>query len=111
MANGVKYVFRVKAENGSGNSYGPYGPYSEEVSATTPTSGSAVDLATPVLSNTKSLHHGMVRLDWQDIEDAGWHVVQYYHIKSGEWLGLPAAGVDIAFHGSSAVVSNLHGLS
>ena len=89
MANGVKYVFRVKAENGSGNSYGPYGPYSEEV----------------------SLHHGMVRLDWQDIEDAGWHVVQYYHIKSGEWLGLPAAGVDIAFHGSSAVVSNLHGLS
>ena len=110
LANGVKYVFRVKAENGSGNSYGPYGPASEEVSAT-PTSGSAVDLGTPVLSNTKSLHHGMVKLDWEDIEDAGWHVVQYYHVKGGEWLDLPAAGVDIAFHGSSAVVSNLHGLS
>ena len=110
LANGVKYVFRVKAENGSGNSYGPYGPASEEVSAT-PTSGSAVDLGTPVLSNTKTLHHGMVRLDWQDIENAGWYVVQYYHVKSGEWLDLPAAGVDIAFHGSSAVVSNLHGLS
>ena len=68
-------------------------------------------LGTPVLSNTKTLHHGMVRLDWEDIEDAGWYVVQYYHVKSGEWLDLPAAGVDIAFHGSSAVVSNLHGLS
>ena len=109
LANGVKYVFRVKAENGTGN-YGPYGPASEEVSAT-PTSGSAVDLGTPVLSSTKTLHHDMVRLDWQDIEDAGWYVVQYYHVKSGEWLDLPAEGVDIAFHGSSAVVSNLHGLS
>ena len=110
LANGVKYVFRVKAENGSGNSYGPYGPASEEVSAT-PTSGSAVDLGTPVLSNTKTLHHGMVKLDWEDVEDAGWYVVQYYHVKSGEWLDLPTAGLDIAFHGSSAVVSNLHGLS
>ncbi len=109
LANGVKYVFRVKAENGTGN-YGPYGPASEEVSAT-PTSGSAVDLGTPVLSNTKTLHRGMVRLDWEDVEDAGWYVVQYYHVKGGEWLDLPAAGVDIAFHGSSAVVSNLHGLS
>ena len=109
LANGVKYVFRVKAENGTGN-YGPYGPASEEVSAT-PTSGSAVDLGTPVLSNTKTLHHGMVKLDWEDIEDAGWYVVQYYHVKGGEWLDLPAEGVDIAFHGSSAVVSNLHGLS
>ena len=108
LANGVKYVFRVKAENGTGN-YGPYGPASEEVSAT-PTSGSAVDLGTPVLSEPENLHHGMVRLDWEDIEDAGWYVVQYYHVQSGEWLDLPAAGVDVAFHGSSAVVSNLHGL-
>ena len=53
----------------------------------------------------------MVQLDWQDIEDAGWYVVQYYHLEGGEWLDLPAEGVDIAFHGSSAVVSNLHGLS
>ena len=110
LANGVKYFFRVKAENGSGNSYGPYGPASEDVSAT-PTSGSAVDLGTPVLSDTENLHHGMVRLDWEDIEDAGWYVVQYYHVEDGEWLDLPAEGVDIAFHGSSAVVSNLHGLS
>ena len=108
LANGVKYVFRVKAENGNGNSYGPYGPTSEEVSGT-PMSGAAVDLGTPVLSNTETLHHGMVQLDWEDIEDAGWYVVQYYHIDggSGEWLDLPAAGVDVAFHGSSAVVSNL----
>ena len=110
LANGVKYVFRVKAGNGSGNSYGPYGPASGEVS-TTPTSGSAVDLGTPVLSDTETLHHGMVRLDWQDIEDAGWYVVQYYHLEGGEWLDLPAEGVEITFHGSSAVVSNLHGLS
>ena len=110
LANGVKYFFRVKAENGSGYNYGPYGPSSEEVSAT-PTSGSAVVLGTPVLSEPEYLHHGMVRLDWQDVEDAGWYVVQYYHVKGGEWLDLPAEGVDIAFHGSSAVVSNLHGLS
>ena len=110
LANGVKYFFRVKAENDDGNSYGPYGPASGEVSAT-PTSGSAVDLGTPVLSDTKTLHHGMVRLDWEDIEDAGWYVVQHYHVEGGEWLDLPAEGVDIAFHGSSAVVSNLHGLS
>ncbi len=110
LANGVKYFFRVRAGNGSGNSQGPYGPASGEVSAT-PTSGSAVDLGTPVLSDTETLHHGMVRLDWRDIEDAGWYVVQYYHVKGGEWLDLPAEGVDIAFHGSSAMVSNLHGLS
>ncbi len=110
LANGVKYFFRVKAGNGEGNSQGPYGPASGEVSAT-PTSGSAVDLGTPVLSNTETLHHGMVRLDWEDVEDAGWYVVQYYYVKGGEWLDLPAEGVDIAFHGSSAVVSNLHGLS
>ena len=107
LANGVKYYFRVKAENDDGNSYGPA---SEEVSAT-PTSGSAVNLGTPVLSDTENLHHRMIRLDWQDIEDAGWYVVQYYHLEDGEWLDLPAEGVDIAFHGSSAVVSNLHGLS
>ena len=82
LANGVKYIFRVMAENGNGNSYGPYGPASEEVSGT-PTSGLAVDLGTPVLSNTKTLHHGMVKLDWEDIEDAGWYVVQYYHIDGG----------------------------
>ena len=110
LANGVKYFFRVKAENGSGNSYGPYGPASEEESAT-PTSGSAVVLGTPVLSEPEDLHHGMVQLDWQDIEDAGWYVVQHYHLEDEEWLDLPAEGVDIAFHGSSAVVSNLHGIS
>ena len=112
LANGVSYVFWVKAENGNGNSDGPYGPASGEVSGT-PTSGLAVDLATPVLSNTKTLHRGMVRLDWEDVEDAGWYVVQHYHIDggSGEWLDLPAAGVDVAFHGSSAVVSNLGGIS
>ena len=82
LANGVRYFFRVRAGNGSGYSYGPYGPASEEVSAT-PTSGSAVDLGTPVLSDTENLHHRMVRLDWQDIEDAGWYVVQYYNIDGG----------------------------
>ena len=110
LANGVTYVFRVKAENGSGYGHGPYGPSSEEVGAT-PTSGSAVDLSTPVLSQPERLHQGMVRLDWHDIEGAGWYVIQYYHLKGGEWLDLPAAGVDVAFHGSSAVVSNVDGLS
>ena len=57
-----------------------------------------VILGTPVLS-PETLHHGMVQLDWEDIEDAGWYVVQYYHVKSGEWLDLPAAGVDIGGRG------------
>ena len=110
LANGVKYFFRVTAENGSGNGHGPYGPASEEVGAT-PTSGSAVDLGTPVLSDTEILHQGMVRLDWQDIEGAGWYVVQYYDLGGGEWLDLPAVGVDVALRGSSAVVSGVDGLS
>ena len=90
----MKYIFWVRAQNDNG-----HGPASEEVSVI-PTSGSAVDLGTPVLSNTETLHHGMVKLDWEDIEDAGWYVVQYYHNdgRSGEWLDLPAVGVDIAFH-------------
>ena len=71
-----------------------------------------VVLGTPVLSELENLHHGMVRLDWQDIEDAGWYVVQYYHLEGGEWLDLPTVGVGVAFHGSSAVVGNLdYGLS
>ena len=41
----------------------------------------------------------------------GWYVVQYYHLEDAEWLDLPAVGVDIALHGSSAVVSNVDGLS
>ena len=31
--------------------------------------------------------------------------------SSAEWLDLPAVGVDVALYGSSAVVSNLDGLS
>ena len=50
-----------------------------------------VVLGTPVLSDTETLHHGMVQLDWQDIEDAGWYVVQYYHVKDVEsgWICPP----------------------
>ena len=46
-------------------------------------------------------------------EDAGWYEVQYHHIDQGsaDWLDLPAVGVDVALYGSSAVVSNLDGLS
>ena len=46
-------------------------------------------------------------------EDAGWYEVQYHHIDQGSagWLDLPAVGVDVALYGSSAVVSNLDGLS
>ena len=104
-ANGVKDSFWVKAQDDNG-----HGPPSEEVSVT-PTSGSAVDLGTPVLSKPETRHHGMVKLDWGDIEGAGWYVVQYYHNDGdlAEWLDLPAVGVDVAFHGSSAVVSNLDG--
>ena len=103
LANGIKYIFWVKAENDNG-----HGPASEEVSGT-PTSGSAVDLGTPVLSNTKTLHHGVVKLDWEDIEDAGWtwsSTTTSTGAMGSGWT-LPAVGVDIAFHGSSAVVSNL----
>ena len=95
LSNGTSYTFRVKAKKGNG-----YGPSSEEVSGT-PTSGMAVDLSTPVLSEPEALHYGMVKLDWEDLEDAGWYEVQYYHIDQGsaEWLELPAVGVDVALHG------------
>ncbi len=105
LANGIGYTFWVTAQNGNG-----HGPRSEEVGGT-PTSGSAVDLGTPVLSKAEWLHHGMVRLDWGDVDDAGWYVVQYYYIEpgGGAWVDLPAVGVDIAFGGSGAVVSNMDG--
>ena len=95
----------MTAHNGNGR-----GPRSEEVGGT-PTSGSAVDLGTPVLSRPQWLHHGMVQLDWDDVEGAGWYVVQYYHSNRGDgaWVDLPAVEVDVAFGGSGAVVSNMDG--
>ena len=102
LANGISYTVRVKARNDSG-----YGPPSEEASGT-PTSGSAVDLDTPVLSEPEILHHRMVKLDWQDIEGADSYEVQFYN-NDDEWVELPADDVEIAVHGSSAVVSNLDG--
>ncbi len=102
LANGISYTVRVKARNDNG-----YGPPSEEASGT-PTSGSAVDLDTPVLSEPEILHHRMVKLDWQDIEGADSYEVQFYN-SGDEWVELPADDVEIAVHGSSAVVSNLDG--
>ena len=106
LANGVRYIFWVRAENGSGYHLGPYGPASEEVGAT-PSSGSVVDLATPVLSQPQTLHFGMVELDWDDIDGADRYTVQHYDLSDAEWQDLPTAGIDIALHGSSAVVTNL----
>ena len=106
LANGVRYIFWVRAENGSGYGLGPHGPASEEVSAT-PSSGSVVDLATPVLSGPETLHFGMVKLDWDDIDGADRYIVQHYSLDDAEWQDLPAAGIDVALHGSSATVANL----
>ena len=63
-------------------------------------------LDTPVLSWPETLHHRMVKLDWQDIEDADSYEVQFYN-SSNEWVALPAEGVGVALDGSSAVVSDL----
>ena len=106
LANGVRYIFWVRAENGSGYGLGPQGPASEEVGAT-PSSGSVMDLATPVLSGPETLHFGMVKLDWDDVDGADRYTVQHYDLSDAGWRDLPAAGIDIALHGSSAVVSNL----
>ena len=106
LANGVRYIFWVRAENGSGYRLGPHGPVSEEVGAT-PSSGSVVDLATPVLSGPETLHFGMVELDWDDIDGADRYTVQYYDLGDAGWRDLPAAGIDVALHGSGAVVSSL----
>ena len=107
LANGVEYIFWVSAENGSGYSLGPHGPASEEVSAT-PSSGSVMDLATPVLSGPETLHFGMVKLHWDDIDGADRYMVQHYNLDDANWQDLPTAGIDIAVHGSSAVVTNLN---
>ena len=101
LANGVAYVFRVTAVNDRG-----HGPVSEEVGGT-PTSGSVVDLATPVLSGPETLHFGMVKLDWDDIDGADRYTVQHYDLGDAQWQDLPTAGIDVALHGSSAVVANL----
>ena len=101
LANGVRYVFRVTAMNDRG-----HGPVSEEVGGT-PSSGSVVDLATPVLSGPETLHFGMVKLDWDDVDGADRYIVQHYDLSGGQWRDLPAAGIDVALHGSSAVVANL----
>ena len=101
LANGVGYVFRVTAVNDRG-----HGRVSEEVGGT-PSSGSVVDLATPVLSGPETLHFGMVKLDWDDVDGADRYIVQHYSLSDAEWQDLPAAGIDVAVHGSSAVVANL----
>ena len=101
LANGVGYVFRVTAVNDRG-----HGRVSEEVGGT-PSSGSVVDLATPVLSGPETLHFGMVKLDWDDIDGADRYIVQHYSLSDADWQDLPAAGIDVALHGSSAVVANL----
>ena len=101
LANGVGYVFRVTAVNDRGHSRA-----SEEVGGT-PSSGSVVDLATPVLSGPETLHFGMVKLDWDDIDGADRYIVQHYNLGDADWQDLPAAGIDIALHGSSAVIANL----
>ena len=101
LANGVAYVFRVTAVSDRGHSR-----VSEEVGGT-PSSGSVVDLATPVLSGPETLHFGMVKLDWDDIDGADRYIVQHYSLSDADWQDLPAAGIDIALHGSSATVTNL----
>ena len=101
LANGVRYIFRVTAVSDRGD-----GPVSEEVGGT-PSSGSVMDLATPVLSGPETLHFGMVKLDWDDIDGADRYTVQHYSLGDADWQDLPAAGIDVALHGSSAVVSSL----
>ena len=101
LANGVRYVFRVTAVSDRGHSRA-----SEEVGGT-PSSGSVVDLATPVLSGPETLHFGMVKLDWDDVDGADRYIVQHYSLSDADWRDLPAAGIEVALHGSSAVVANL----
>ncbi len=108
LANGVTYFVRVSAGNSDEIVDGRYvvGPATEEASAV-PGTGT-VALGTPIVSSHEYLHHRMLKLDWQDIENADWYEVQYHHPTANKWVSLPYGDITIAQHGSSAVLGNLN---
>ncbi len=108
LANGVTYYVRVSAGNSTEIVDGRYvvGPASDEASAV-PGTGT-VGLGTPIISSYEKPHHRMLKLDWQDIENADWYEVQFHHPTASQWVSLPYGEIAIAQHGSSAVLSNLN---
>ena len=79
-------------------------PTVESVEATR-SEGCPVRLDTPVFEEPEALDHLKVKLAWEDIAGADTYEVRYW--SDGGFVKLPALGIDVAFNGSSAVVSGL----
>ena len=66
--------------------------------------GSAPD--TPDQPTGTAVFIGGVDLEWNDVPGADSYDVQLF--RSGQWIDLPGDGVDIAFYGAGAIISELN---
>ena len=65
--------------------------------------GSAPD--TPDQPNGTAVFVGGVDLEWNDVPGADSYDVQFF--RNGQWIDLPGDGVEIAFYGAGAIISEL----
>ena len=68
-----------------------------------PDPGSAPD--TPEKPAGTAVFAGGVDLEWNDVPGAGSYDVQLF--RNGQWIVLPGDGVEIAFYGAGAIISEL----
>ena len=68
-----------------------------------PNQGSALD--TPDQPVGTAVFVGGVDLEWNDVPGADSYDVQLY--RNGQWTDLPGDGVEIAFYGAGAIISEL----
>ena len=72
--------------------------------AARPIPGSAPDTPDQPVGN--AVFAGGVDLEWNDVPGADSYDVQLY--RNGQWMDLPGDGVEIAFYGAGAIISELN---